>query len=745
MGGSVNFPQGRDDSSTTASVADLVNALPLPVVEPLDIQLGALSLLPKLPVPSLGASTSEQATYSQLDGVRALMDDCLNAVSALRQHQNRCAALVARMVERLESTAVTEGGLLNLDGWQRNQSLDQVRAELAIVLAIPEGAAGRLMEHSSTLVRHLPTTLTAMSTGALGWDYAVVISEETSLLRDTGLDTAMVDAFELALLDKADGSTLRSFREKARRLRERSHPETIPARTRRAYTDRRLSISRSLDGMSWLSLYAPAPTIEAIWDQCTMTANTAQGPHEDRTLTQLRADVAAALLLNQTMTENHIHRPTPSTDTGTGTGTDINTGLSTNAETTADTGAGVGTSSSPDVKAGASAGAGDAWFFAREPDPCAGGSFPDPYHGVFTLDQGVIPVFDDPDYSSPGFREPDIRNNPQWHPELDVIHLEPPPTQDGTPDSTGPDSTGVDGTGVDNGQRTHYPPLPQALPVVLIPVMSLLGLTNEPAWMEGAGPISMDVAKRMMESAPSMYRLLVDPISNKPLDAAMDSYRITKSMRTMLRIRDEYCQFPGCNAKASTSELDHMKAFSAGGKSTAANLENLCRRHHRLKHFKDDKNRYGQYRSINEPERHSLRLRGWTPQREEDGRVSWTSPSGRYCPPETEIEQAPAYPKWLKNTMTTKLTEQSEHGWEQEILDTPEDDGSWGPEGMPEPPPGYFPANTEEKETLVLDAIQRALEDPTLGLALLSSRNPGLSKLDQRPTKVALTRSGGSE
>ena len=689
MGGSVNFLQGRDDSSTTASVADLVNALPLPVVEPLDTQLAALSELPKLPVPSLGASTAGPASWSQLDGVRALMDDCLGAVSALRQHQNRCAALITTLVERLESTAVTEGGLLNLDGWQRNQSLDQLRAELAIVLAIPEGAAGRLMEHSRTLVRHLPATLTAMSTGELGWDYAVVISEETSLLRDTGLDTALVDAFELALLTKAEGSTLRGFREKARRLRERSHPETIPARTHRAYTDRRLSISRSLDGMSWLSLYAPAPTIEAIWDQCTTTAAAAQGPHENRTLTQLRADIAATLLLQQTMSENHIYRPAdPSREP-------------------------------------------DPWTSGIDPDPSPVPvperdpdleRDPDPGPGVFSGEAGLAPVFDDPDYSSPGFREPkDLDNHPQWVPEQWVpehqrIPLDAFPTQTSTQPGTWSSTKPGNQSGtVPDTRGPVSPPLPQVMPVVLIPVFSLLGLTNEPAWMEGAGPISMEIAKQLTETSPSLYRLLIDPITNKPSDAAVERYRITKSMRTMLRIRDEYCQFPGCNAKASTSDLDHMKAFAAGGTSEPGNLEHLCKRHHRMKHFKDDKNRHGEPRSIQEPERDALRLRGWTPHRESDGRVSWTSPSGRYCPPEPEHHQPPAYPKWVKNTMATMLTEQSEHDWEQEILDTPEDDGSWGPEGMPEPPPGYFPANAEEEEILILEAIQLALENPSWG------------------------------
>ncbi|SEE40160.1 HNH endonuclease [Arthrobacter alpinus] len=695
MGSSTDFPESRGDSSTTASVAELIAALPLPRVEPLEHCLHALRELPPRPAPR----ATGPASYSQLDGVRSLMDQCLHAVAALHRHQNQCAALLITLVEQLESTTLIEGKLLTLDPWQRTHSLNQVRAELAITLHIPEGAAGRLMGHASTLVRELPESLAAMESGELGWDYAVVIAEESDLLRTTGLDTETVTAFEQALLNKAEGSTLRRFKEKARRLRERSHPETIPARTRRAYTDRRLGVSRSLDGMSWLSLYAPSPAIEAIWDQCTLTATAAQGPHETRTLTQLRADVAAALLLNQTMTQNHIYRPAP-TDT-------VDNTLSTGTSPGNGTSAGAGGAGDGGASSGAGAATGDAWFRPREPEPCHGDPFPDPSRGAFTLEGDLVPAFDDPDYSSPGFREPDITNTPYWHPELDVIHLDPAPGE--APPGTGPDTS----------HNTPYPPLPQALPVVLIPVFSLLGLTNEPAWMEGAGPISMEVAKRMTESAPSMYRLLVDPISNNPLEAAMDSYRITKSMRTMLRIRDEYCQFPGCNAKASTSEVDHMQAFNAGGKTTPANLEHLCKRHHHMKHFNDDKNRYGHYRSINEPERHNLHLRGWTPRRAEGGRVSWTSPSGRYCPPEPELEQAPAYPKWIKAGMDAKLAqklaEQPEHHWEQELLHTPEDDGSWGPEGMPEPPPGLFPINAEEEETLIQEAIQHALENPSLG------------------------------
>lgn len=64
---------------------------------------------------------------------------------------------------------------------------------------------------------------------------------------------------------------------------------------------------RSQDGMSWLRPYAPAPTVEGIWEQW---AAAAQRPHEARTLSQWRVDIASAMLLNQSLAENRMFVPT---------------------------------------------------------------------------------------------------------------------------------------------------------------------------------------------------------------------------------------------------------------------------------------------------------------------------------------------------------------------------------------------------------------------------------------------------
>lgn len=43
--------------------------------------------------------------------------------------------------------------------------------------------------------------------------------------------------------------------------------------------------------------------------------------------------------------------------------------------------------------------------------------------------------------------------------------------------------------------------MPKVRPIVLIPVLSRLGHTDEPAWIEGAGNVSMEVAKLITADA----------------------------------------------------------------------------------------------------------------------------------------------------------------------------------------------------------------------------------------------------
>lgn len=762
MGNSSGFPIDRENLSATARVAELIDGLALPTIEPLASDIEPLVGLPALPLPE----NSGAQRHSQLEGIRALMDSCGDAVASLRRHQNQCAALVAVMVERLDSASVIEGGLLSLGAWQKNGALAQITTELATILHVAEGYAWRLIDHSVTLVRQLPATMEVLTAGELCWDHAVVIAEETSLLRSARIAQETIDAFEQTLLEHALTKTLPSFRATARRLRERSYPETITARTRRAFAERNVRISRGQDGMSWLSLYAPAPTIEAIWDQCNFTAQAARGPHESRTQPQLRADIAAALLLRQSTDQNGIHSPAPASapesppapnDSSASelgqTGTDLaDPDLAGADRTGADL-------HNPDENEQGPAGQilgwqgaprKNLWYLQPEPDPCGEGAFPDPNRCAAKFSPWQIPDFEDPNYNHPDFREPDPRNFPDWNATAHVPSLK----RAGADSDPGAGSeTSFQGTAVAEDLAydvAPWPPLPHVTPIVLIPALSLLGMTNEPAWMEGCGPISMEVAKRLASQAPSMLRVLVDPISNEPLDIAPDRYRIGSAMRTMLRIREEYCQFPGCLAKAISCDVDHIKSFETGGRSIYNNLENLCARHHLLKHFKDDKDRHGRRRCIDEPERQDVRLRGWTPRMESNGKVSWTSPSGRFYPPEVAEMQPPAYPKWLKKLIDramegkghknnnaaeqlqeTELAQAFSLAVAEAVADqvagavseavaraltqAVDDEETWDPDNLPEPP-APTPYDQEDDEIRTQMAFETARRNPHLGL-----------------------------
>lgn len=140
---------------------------------------------------------------------------------------------------------------------------------------------------------------------------------------------------------------------------------------------------------------------------------------------------------------------------------------------------------------------------------------------------------------------------------------------------------------------------------LLIPVLSLLGHDTQPAILEGYGPIDMATARRLTKKAKSFYRVLTDPVTGTVLDIDRTTLRIPADMRRWLQMRDQTCVFSGCGRKAKFCELDHIRDRQYGGITKVANLEHLCKKHHREKH-------------------HTL----WKPQHMPDGSIQWTSPTG---------------------------------------------------------------------------------------------------------------------
>jgi hypothetical protein len=143
---------------------------------------------------------------------------------------------------------------------------------------------------------------------------------------------------------------------------------------------------------------------------------------------------------------------------------------------------------------------------------------------------------------------------------------------------------------------------------VTVPVMTLLGTSDEPGTIEGHGPIDADTARRLAVHAPSFTRLLTHPVSGALLDIDRTTYRVPADLKRWLELTDVTCRFPGCGRLARTSDLDHTVDYQHGGATRAGNLAHLCRHHHRLKHVT-------RWRARPAPE---------LPQ----SRVSWTSPTG---------------------------------------------------------------------------------------------------------------------
>jgi hypothetical protein len=141
---------------------------------------------------------------------------------------------------------------------------------------------------------------------------------------------------------------------------------------------------------------------------------------------------------------------------------------------------------------------------------------------------------------------------------------------------------------------------------VTVPVLTLLGVGDEPAMLEGYGPIDADTARTLASQAPSFTRILTHPVTGTVLDIDRNPFRVPADLRRWLQVRDETCRFPGCNKRAVHSDLDHTHARMDGGKTCAVNLEHLCRRHHVMKH-----------------------KCGWKVTQLPGGTLNWVSPTGR--------------------------------------------------------------------------------------------------------------------
>ena len=119
---------------------------------------------------------------------------------------------------------------------------------------------------------------------------------------------------------------------------------------------------------------------------------------------------------------------------------------------------------------------------------------------------------------------------------------------------------------------------------VTIAASTLMGLDDQPAELDGYGPITAVLARRIATDPTATWRRILTDDHGHVLHASSKTYRPTADMIRTVIARDQHCTFPGCRRPAQLNDLDHVQAFREGDETTTANLQSLCRRHHRLKH-----------------------------------------------------------------------------------------------------------------------------------------------------------------
>lgn len=124
---------------------------------------------------------------------------------------------------------------------------------------------------------------------------------------------------------------------------------------------------------------------------------------------------------------------------------------------------------------------------------------------------------------------------------------------------------------------------------ITVPVMTLLGASQEPGMLEGTIPVPAAMARELAGASDTWYRILTDPCSGAFLPLPATQYPPTRAMLEHLRLRNTTCAVPGCTRGTSwASEADHIEEYDhgdpeRGGLTEIENLHLLCWQHHRAK------------------------------------------------------------------------------------------------------------------------------------------------------------------
>jgi hypothetical protein len=120
---------------------------------------------------------------------------------------------------------------------------------------------------------------------------------------------------------------------------------------------------------------------------------------------------------------------------------------------------------------------------------------------------------------------------------------------------------------------------------VLVPFETITS-TSDACGRIGNTPATADEVRALIAEAAvksSTIRRLVTDSTGCILDAGRSHYLASDLQKLVIRLRDGYCRFPGCNAPAERCEVDHAVPYDAGGPTDLWDLGPLCKFHHQMK------------------------------------------------------------------------------------------------------------------------------------------------------------------
>src|SRR5215470_12141454 len=111
---------------------------------------------------------------------------------------------------------------------------------------------------------------------------------------------------------------------------------------------------------------------------------------------------------------------------------------------------------------------------------------------------------------------------------------------------------------------------------ITVPIGTLLGCDQQPAHLDGHGPITAALARRLASDDTGTWRRLVTDDTGQLLDYGRRTYRPPANLTHHVIARDKTCTFPGCRRAARLCDLDHHEPYSDGGSTDPGNVATLC-------------------------------------------------------------------------------------------------------------------------------------------------------------------------